>query len=252
MVQLDLLRVHPEPVPERVLEPLRHVAQPDGPMPGVQQRPRHDPHRIGEVDDPGLRRDAPHPLGDVQHHRHRPQRLGQTPRPGRLLPHAPALQRKRLVAVPGPLPADPQLDQHRVGPLDRRLQAGARRHPAGMPQPAEDPRRQPADQLQALRGGRQVDQRQLLQRQPVVQPRETVGELGRVGGRAAHDDDLQPLTPVMVTPSMKARWARKNTTTTGAIAISVAAMVRFHSTACDDLNPASPTASVQCAGFSPV
>ena len=36
-----------------------------------------------------------------------------------------------------------------------------------------------------------------------------------------------PLTPVSVTPSMKARWAMKNSAMTGAITIRVAPMVRF-------------------------
>ena len=43
-----------------------------------------------------------------------------------------------------------------------------------------------------------------------------------------------------MTPSMKAFWAKKNTTITGAITSSVAAMVRFQSVWWALLNDSSP------------
>ena len=55
------------------------------------------------------------PLGDVEHHRHRAQRLGEAAGAGGLLADAAALERERLVADPGRLAADAQLDQHDVG-----------------------------------------------------------------------------------------------------------------------------------------
>jgi hypothetical protein len=56
---------------------------------------------------------------------------------------------------------------------------------------------------------------------------------------------------VSVTPSTNAFWARKNRRMTGAIARSVAAMVRFHCTWCSDRNCESPICSTQWSGFSP-
>lgn len=42
----------------------------------------------------------------------------------------------------------------------------------------------------------------------------------------------QPLTPVKLIPSMKVRWARKNTTTMGSVNIVAAAISRPHSAPC--------------------
>src|SRR5215469_9478337 len=80
-----------------------------------------------------------------------------------------------------------------------------------------------------------VDQDQLVEGQRVAQPREPVDQFGGVCGSPTHDGELHPLTPVNVTPSMKTRCAKMNTTITGAIDSSVAAMVRFQCTACTDL-----------------
>ena len=71
---------------EPALEPDRHVAQPDGAMPGVQQRLGDDPHRVGEVEDPRPGRAAPRGLlGDLEDQRHRAQGLREPAGPGRLL-----------------------------------------------------------------------------------------------------------------------------------------------------------------------
>ena len=92
----------------------------------------------------------------------------------------------------------------------------------------EDPLRQPADELEPVLV--RVDQHQLVDRQRVLQPGEAVDQLRRVR-RPATDDcsfiEFHPLTPVSVTPSMNAFWAKKNTAITGAMTSSVAAMVRF-------------------------
>jgi hypothetical protein len=58
VVQADVPQGHPrrrdaEPGGEIALEPDRHVAQADGAVTGGKQRPRDDPHRIGEIDDEG-------------------------------------------------------------------------------------------------------------------------------------------------------------------------------------------------------
>ncbi len=228
MVQVDVGRGQVQQRRELPLEADGDVAQPDRLVPGLQQGAGDDPDRVREVDDPGVRAGPPDPLGDVQHHRDRPQRLGEPARAGGLLPDAAALQRPGLVLQPGRLPADAQLEQHRVGALDARVEIGGGGDPSRMPLPGEDPPGQRADQLQPLGGG--VDEHQLADRQGVAQPRESVDQLGCVGGTAAHHCEFhghQPFTPVRVTPSTNAFWAKKKRTITGAMTSTVAAMVRF-------------------------
>ncbi len=108
--------------------------------------------------------------------------------------------------------------------------------------PGEDAPGQPGDQLQPV-GGR-IDQHQLPDGEGVAEPGESVDQLGCVGGATADDGQFecghQPFTPVSVTPSMKARWAKKNTIITGAITSRVAAMVRFQSVWWALLNDSSP------------
>ena len=81
-------------------------------------------------------------------------------------------------------------------------------------QPARIRRTTPA--TSSSRSGR-VDEDQLVDRQHVAQPREPVDELRRVRRAAADDGELHPLTPVSVTPSMKALWAMKKSAITGAM-----------------------------------
>ena len=109
MVDMQAIGVDTEVVRDRHPHAERDVAQPDRAMPGVQQRLGDDADRVGEVDDPRARGEFGDPLGDLQNDRHGSQCLAQPSDAGRLLPDAPALQRKRLVAVPGPLASDTQL-----------------------------------------------------------------------------------------------------------------------------------------------
>ena len=74
----------------------------------------------------------------------------------------------------------------------------------------------------------------------VPEPGQPVDQLGGVRRAAADDGELHPFTPVSVTPSMKAFWAKKNTMITGAITIRVAAMVRFQSVWWADLKVSRP------------
>jgi hypothetical protein len=94
-----------------------------------------------------------------------------------------------------------------------------------MAEPGQDAAPEAADQLEPV-GGR-VDEHELLDREHVVQPAEAVHQLRGVRRAPADDRDPHPFTPVSVTPSMNAFWARKNSTITGAITRTVAAMVRF-------------------------
>ena len=61
VVQPDLvdehaLRLDAEQARDRALEPDRDVAEADGAVTRIEQRPRDDPDRVREVDDPGVRR----------------------------------------------------------------------------------------------------------------------------------------------------------------------------------------------------
>src|SRR5262249_42898325 len=116
--------------------------------------------------------------------------------------------------------------------LEGGRQIGGGRQASRVVEACKDPPTQPSDQLQAI--GRGVDQHQLLDRQDVSQPAEAVHQLRGVRRAAADHGDLQsrlahPLTPVNVTPWMNAFCAMKNTTITGAMTSTVAAMVRFQS-----------------------
>lgn len=241
MVQVHIGGGDPEQCGELPLEADRHVAQSDGLVTGLEQRARHDPDRVREVDDPGVRVGAADALRDVEDHGHRAQRLGEAARAGRLLPDAAALQRPGLVLVACRLSADAELEQYGVRALHPRVQIGGGDDAAGVPLPREDPPGEAAHQLQALR--RRVDEHQLLDGQGVPQPGEAVDEFGGVGRPSADHGEFhtcQPFTPVSVTPSTNAFCAKKNTRITGAMTSTVAAMVRFQSVWCMPLNDSRP------------
>ena len=238
MVELDVVGLDAEPRREPALESDRHVAQPDCAMPFLEQSARDDADRVGEVDDPGVRVASPHPIGDVENDRHRAQRLREATGSGGLLTNTAALQRPGLVALSCLLAADPQLEEHGIGVSHAGIEVGGQGQSGRVSLAGQDPAGQPADDLEAF-GGR-VDQHELLDREQVSQPREPVDQLRGVGGRAAHDRQPHPFTPVRVTPSMNAFCAKKNTMITGAITSKVAAIVRFQLVWCALLNVSSP------------
>ncbi len=219
----------PSEAAKRRWNPIATLHSPTARCPACEQRPGDDADRVGEVDDPRVRCCLGDPLGDVEHDRHGPQRLGQPARAGRLLPDAAALQRPGLVLVAGGLAADPQLEQHRVHAVERGLEGRRRDQLSRVAQPREDPPPDARDQLEPL--GRRVDEHQLVDR--AARPaagrarRRARGCTSTLRRRPRFSQQLHPLTPVSVTPSMKALWARKNSAITGAITSSVAAMVRF-------------------------
>ena len=97
---------------EAALEPDRDVAQAQRAMPRVEQRLGHDPHRVREVEDPGVGRAASRGLlGDLEDERDRPQRLREAAGTRRLLADRAEPVGERLVDEPRRLAADPQLDQ---------------------------------------------------------------------------------------------------------------------------------------------
>src|SRR5207244_13121036 len=205
---------------------------------------------IREVDDPRLRRcELARTLCDAEHDRHRSQRLAQAACAGRLLPDATAGERHGLVRQPGLLPADADLDQDEVGPVERAVELVRHRQRSVVALLFQHPRREPADDLAALRID--VLEHELAYADPVAVARQPGDELRRVGRPAADHGDLHPFTPVRVTPSTNTFCARKKRTITGAITSRVAAIVRFHWTWCSDRNSERPIESTQWWGVSP-
>ncbi len=189
VVQHHALRLDAQVLREVALEADGHVAQPQGAMPLVQERLRHDADRVGEVHDPGVgRRPLADQLGQLHHHRHRAQRLGEATGAGRLLADGVELERERLVGESGLLPADSQLDQHEVRVVDRGggvIGQGQATRPFD---PMQHPLREPAHDLQPV----QVDvvEHELLDWQAVATVGEPFDQLGCVGAAAADDGDL--------------------------------------------------------------
>src|SRR5207247_2642115 len=148
----------------------------------------------------------------------------QTAGTGRLLADAAARERHRLVGEPRLLAADADLDQHEVGAVERAVEDLRRRQRPVVALMVEHPPRETADDLQPL--GVDVVQNELTDADPVAVARQPRHELRRVRGAGADHGDLRhPFTPVSVTPSTNAFWARKKRTITGAITSSVAAIV---------------------------
>ena len=165
MLELDALRLDPELAGEVALEPDRDVAQADRAVAVVDQRLRHQPGGIGEVEEPRPgRAQARGLLGDLEHDRHRPQRLGEPSRTGRLLAEAAEAGWDRLVQEAGGEPAHPKLDEdERRRPPIACFAIGRQRERAGKRELAEDPLGQPADHLEAV--GIDVVEDELVDRQ---------------------------------------------------------------------------------------
>ena len=206
LVDDDALGLDAEQPRERALEPDRHVAEADGAVPGVEQRAGDDPDRVREVDDPGAA--APRARAPARRSRARPGRCAW-PWRSRLRRSSPGRCSRRRAArsrrQPRRLAADADLEQHEVGAVER-----ASRSPVSSSSPlvalrGEHPRGQAADDLAAL--GVDVVQRELAI--DVELAREPRDELRRVRRAAADDGELHPFTPVSVTPSTNAFWARK-------------------------------------------
>ena len=234
MVEADLVDdyppgLDPEQTREQALEGDGDVAEADRAVPGVEQRPRHDPDRVGEIDDPCARsRPLRDPLGDLEHDRDRAERLREAAGPGRLLADAAGLQRDRLVGEPCGLAAYADLQEHEVGGVERAIQVAGEHQLARETLAGEHPSGQTADHAEAL--GVDVMEGQLADVEAFAQ--QARDELGRVRRAAADDRDLHPFTPVRVMPSTKTFCARKKMTITGSMTSTVAAMVRFHCTWC--------------------
>jgi hypothetical protein len=152
LVDYQPLRIHAQPARNRPLEADGDVAQSDGPMAVVEQRARHDPHRVREVDDPRSgRREIVRTSRDVEHHRDGAQGLGEPARAGRLLPDAPTAQRRGLVGQPRRLPAHADLHEDEVGALEGAIELTGEHEAPSERLAIEHPARQAADHLQTAR-----------------------------------------------------------------------------------------------------
>ena len=191
MLDRHLVGIDTEIVPEPSLGPDGDVAQAHGPVALVEQGLRHDPHRVGEVDQPragvGPGR---HLLGQAEDDRHRPQRLGQPAGADGLLAQAPVADGKRLVDVAGRLAADAQLHDDEVGALEGGVRVGRRREGPAPSTRAQDALGEPTDDV-APHVAR-VEQDEVVDDHPVLQIAQAVDELGGVGAPAADDGHLCP------------------------------------------------------------
>ena len=241
MVEADLVDEQPgrsdaELGRDRALEVDRDVAEPDRAVAVVQQRARHDPHRVGEIDDPGVVGGAlARTLGDLEHDGHGSHCLRQPAGAGRLLSDAAAGGRDRLVPEARRLPADPDLDEDGVGPVERAVEIAGHVECAVEPLAREDPLRQRAEHLAPVTID--VMQRQAADVDPLALAHQPGDELGRVGRSGADDREFHPFsrvthpfTPVSVIPSTNAFWAKKNRMITGAMNTTVPAITRFQLT----------------------
>ena len=190
MLQLDLAGGHPEQAGEAALEPDGGVAQPDGAVAVVEQGLGDDADRVGEVDEPGAGgAPAGGLLGQLEHHRDGAQGLGEAARPGRLLADAAELQRQGLVHQPHRLAADAQLHDHEVGAVDGVLAPAGLVQAAAPAGPGQHAPGQAAHHLEAL--GVDVEQHQLVDREPVVPAGQALDQLRGVGAAAPDHRDLQ-------------------------------------------------------------
>ncbi len=113
MPELHGFRRHVQPPGEQPLEADRHVAEADRAVAVVEERTRHDAHRIGEIDNPRVvRRELSHPVGDPEDHRHGTERLGESAGTRGLLTDAPAAKRDGLVGEACGLTPHADLQKH--------------------------------------------------------------------------------------------------------------------------------------------
>ncbi len=107
----------------------RRVADADDP---VAQVPGHglgdQPGRVGEVDDPGVRRQPGHPAGDVDGDRDGPQPVRDAARADRLLAEDALGERHPFVVGPALQTADADRGEHEVGAAQRLVEVGRRGH----------------------------------------------------------------------------------------------------------------------------
>ncbi len=185
VVESDLVDEHPlrrdlEVRGDLPLEVDGDVAEADGPVAIVQQRPRDDPDRVGEIDDPRpVGGDLPRAPRDLEHDRDGAHRLRQSAGAGRLLSDAAAERGGLLVMQAGGLTADADLEQDRVGSVERAVEAAGQLERAVVPLPLQHPLRHRADDVKPF--SVDVVQDELVYRDPLTLAHQPGDELRRVG-----------------------------------------------------------------------
>jgi hypothetical protein len=194
VVERDPRGLDAEVAGQPALEPDRHVAQPDGVMPGVQQRLGNDSHRVGEVQDPRPGSASPCGLlGDLEDQRHRAQGLREAAWPGGLLADEAELQRQGLVDEASGLAADAELDQRVRRAVEGGRPVAGQRQPAG--QPARRRIRPASPPTTSSRSGSGSSSR-ASSWAPRRASGEALDQLGRVRAAAADDRDLEAHPPL--------------------------------------------------------
>ena len=190
VLELDPPGGHAQQGGEAALEADGRVAQPDGAVAVVEQGLGDDADRVGEVDEPGAGGGAAGGLiSQLEHHRDGAQGLGEAARPGRLLADAAELQRQGLVHQPHGLAADAQLHDHEVGAVDGVLAPAGLAQAAAPAGPGQHAPGQAAHHREAL--GVDVEQHQLVDREPVGPGGQALDQLRGVGAAAPDHRDLQ-------------------------------------------------------------
>ena len=191
VLDLDVVGIDAEIVAEAALGPDGDVAQADGAVALVEQGLGDDPHRIGEVDEPGARvGPGRHLLGQLEDDRHGAQRLGQPARADGLLAQTSITDRERLVDVASRLPPDAQLDDDEVGSFEGGVRIGrGPERPAPTPLP-QDALREPPDDFASLVA--RIEQDEIVDDHAVLLIAESVDQLRGVRAPAAHDGHLGP------------------------------------------------------------
>jgi hypothetical protein len=105
--------------------------------------------RVGEVDDPGIRRECPDALGDLEGDRDRAQPVGQPTGPRRLLPEEAEVEGHPHVSRAALQSAHPDGREDEVDALNRLVQRGRRAHRRRVVVPLGHLLQDPADHRQA-------------------------------------------------------------------------------------------------------
>ena len=189
MTQAHLRGVDVEPAREQQLKSDRHIAEAHRAVTVVEQRAGDDSDRVGEIDDPGIRRGAAaHFVGDVEYDRNRAQRLGEASCTCGLLADATAPQRNGLIEVASGLTTDSQLQEHEVGAIES-LAEIRRSGQGSLPSMAAgDPPTHSGDRIEAHRVG--IAENELVHLDLVAQASDSIDQLGRVRAPATDHRDL--------------------------------------------------------------
>ena len=151
-----------------------------------------DAGRVGEVDDPGVRRQLFHPTGDIQHHRNGAQRLGEAADAGGLLAEQLVFQAQPFIGGARRQLPDAELGQHESGAVNgvvqrevhadlHLFQPVARQHAAG----------QGGDGFHFLAAWLDVHQRQFGDRQLIDALDQPIDQFGSVAAATANHRDFE-------------------------------------------------------------